>query len=383
MTVAALASPPEHPYETRLTAFLEALAREPGSPLAGTDPADLDYAPLMDGRTGSYVTRVHDRRCRARLVIKTVRRRRALSEGMGTQKAGEGPLWLSGATARLPLPLACPTLAVRHDLERDEWWLVMRDVSDGVVPRGQWTAAHTRRLLEALVPLHAQYWEKDEELAVLPLATLAGATRPLAEPFRRLITDAAPEAPWVERLIEEMPFFPPMLRLFLETIEPADADFFRHLVGSWATWLPLLESGPSTLLHGDLRRANIAFEPDRVVLFDWDFAARGPAAADLQNHWFFQFWAYPPADGQGPEDRDGLRDYYLERLEAALGRRVDRVQFARDWDLAWLRELVRVSFCLIDPLMAPSPTAEDRARVAETCRRAIALARYAYDRHVQ
>jgi hypothetical protein len=112
---------------------------------------------------------------------------------------------------------------------------------------------------------------------------------------------------------------------------------------------------------------------ETVTLLDWEFAARGPAACDLQHHWFLHFWAYPPNDGRPPEARAPLRDFYLAELEAVLGRRINREEFERTWDLGWLRSISMLGICLAD---TPDPTAKEARHRAKA---AIALARAVLD----
>ena len=140
---------------------------------------------------------------------------------------------------------------------------------------------------------------------------------------------------------------------------------------------------PRTFIHGDLRRANIAFVGDDVVLFDWERATSGPAARDLQWYWFLQFWAYPPQDGRTLADRRGLLDGYLETLERERGRKLDRAHFDESSELAWLSVFCQIGFCLADPLTDASPAAETVARAKRVIAEAIDLARRIQDRHVR
>jgi hypothetical protein len=111
--------------------------------------------------------------------------------------------------------------------------------------------------------------------------------------------------------------------------------------------------------------------PETVTLLDWgEFAARAPAACDLQWHRFLHFWAYPP-DGQPPEARAPLRDFYLAELEAMLGRPIDREEFERTWDLGWLRVMSMIGFCLADVANPAAPEARQRAKAAIALARAI------------
>ncbi|HEX9181831.1 MAG TPA: phosphotransferase, partial [Burkholderiales bacterium] len=161
-----------------------------------------------------------------------------------------------------------------------------------------------------------------------------------------------------------------LLPTFLEMLEPIDADFLIQLASD-RSWHRGLDVATPTLNHGDLRRANIAIAGARVTLIDWEFASRAPAACDLQWHWFLHFWAYPPGDGRSPEARAPLRDFYLAELESALGRPIDREAFERTWDLAWLRVMSMLGFCLADVPDPAAPEARQRAKAAVALARAI------------
>jgi hypothetical protein len=141
----------------------------------------------------------------------------------------------------------------------------------------------------------------------------------------------------------------------------------------------LAESGSPLF---DLRRANISFVGDDVVLFDWELASSGPCARDLQWYWFLQFWAYPPDDGLHPEDRRGLLDTYLETLERERSAKLERAAFDASCELAWLSVLCQIGCCLADPLTG-SPSAEVVARAKGVIAAAIDRARRIHDRHVR
>jgi len=101
--------------------------REAGA--RGGVPADfriLGLEPLTGGRTGARVVAI-----RPGYVLKVLPRNTWRVAAMQAPDA-EGPLWLSGATRELPSPVACPTVDVAVHVDNDEWWVLMRDVSDGI-----------------------------------------------------------------------------------------------------------------------------------------------------------------------------------------------------------------------------------------------------------
>jgi len=325
----------------------------------------LGLEPLTGGRTGARVIAI-----RPGYVLKTLPRNTWRLAAMQAPDAGEGPLWLSGATRALPAPVACPTVDVAVHADNDEWWMLMRDVSDAIRPRGAFTERDERTLLAAIARLHAHYWGGRNGLAELPLSPARGVTAAFAEPVAFAAGRAAASADWVPRLVEDFTPLSSLLPAFLEMLDPVDADFFISLTAD-RSWHRGLDAATPTLNHGDLRRANIAFTGDTVTLLDWELAARAPAACDLQHHWFLHFWAYPPDDGQPPEARAPLRDFYVAELEAALGKPIDREEFARTWNLAWVRVLSMLGFILADTSDRAAPEARRRAKAAITLARAI------------
>ncbi|HXD42497.1 MAG TPA: hypothetical protein VN649_18170 [Ramlibacter sp.] len=324
----------------------------------------LGLEPLTGGRTGARVIAIQPG-----YVLKVLPRNTWRVAAMEAPGAGEGPLWLSGATRQLPTPLACPTIDVAVHVDNDEWWMLMRDVSHDIRPRGAFTERDEQVFLAAIARLHAHYWDGRNGLDRLPLPAVRGTTAALAEPVAFALGRVERPADWVPRCVEDFTPLRMLLPTFLEMLAPADADFFAQFASD-RSWHLGLDQATQTLNHGDTRRANIAIAGETVTLIDWEFAARAPAACDLQAHWFLHFWAYPP-DGRPPEARAPLRDFYLAELEAALGRPMDREEFKRTWNLAWLRAMSMVGFCLADTPNPAAPQARQRAKAAIALARAV------------
>ena len=322
--------------------------------------------PLTGGRTGARVIAL-----RPGYVLKVLPRNTWRIAATQAPDAGEAPLWLSGATRELPPPLACPTVDVAVHADNDEWWMLMRDVSDGIRPRGAFTERDERVFLAAIARLHAHYWDARNGLDTLPLALVRGTTAAFAEPVAFAAGRARAPADWVPRFVEDFTPLRMLLPRFLRMLDPDDADFYIRLASD-RSWHRGLDQATPTLNHGDLRRANISFAGEKVSLFDWELASRAPAACDLQHHWFLHFWAYPP-DGRPPEAHAPLLEFYLAELEAVLGRPIDREEFERTWGLGWLRVMTMLGFCLADVADPAAPEARQRAKAA------IALARRILD----
>jgi hypothetical protein len=346
------------------------------------DADAVELATLAGGRSGQPVYGLRALRRgepAGRYVVKVVSASSARPRATGCGCI-EANLWHNGVMQSLPAPLSCPTIDVAREADGDRWWILMDDVSDGILPRGVFDAERLTRMVRALAGMHAAYWERGNGLAGV-VATLDATTAALAEPVLfiargRQVTD------WVSQFVDETPHFRAFVPPFLDVLGASDADFYLALCEHRSPWLAPLDAQPKTLTQGDLRRANVAIFADRVSLFDWDLATYAPAACDLLWYWFLQFWAYPPSDGLLPEAREPLRQTYIDALDSALGGGLDRPAFDKSWDLAWLRTFVQLGCCLADPI-AGDHTAADRARVEERCARAIGHARRIVDKHVR
>jgi hypothetical protein len=292
----------------------------------------------------------------------------------------EPALWVSGLTRRLPKPLSCPTIDVAFHRQRGECWMLMDDVSAGVAPRGSFDAPMFRVLLDGLAHLHGQYWEQTSDLDGLPILTLDQHAAMFTDPCAAVGGRVKP-AGWIAEVLDQVFLFRTFVPVLLEVLGSKDGDFYLDLCQHRDRWLAPLSRSPQTLIHGDLRRANIAALPSgQISLFDWDFACRAPAPADLTHYWFLHFWCYPPRDGLTPEERAPLRVHYTDRINEKLGGRLDRREFDRAWDLCWLKTFAQIGFCMVDVLVG-TPSPDDVARVRTLCGKAIGEAKRIADTH--
>ncbi len=342
-------------------------------------PSETNFDELSGGRTGATVTAIRSKQ-EPRYVHKAVSTQRGFVDALGND--GEAVYWLSGATRDLPKPLRNPTIDAAYHEERQEWWLLMDDVSAGIIGRDSWSEKDTRNLFEALAILHAAHWNR-LDAPDLVLNTVAGTTAALAQPVAHVATGEPPRHPWVAKVAEEFPVPHMFLPTFLDVLGDDDGDFYVRICRNWRKIATELDRHPKTLLHGDTRRANVAFLDDQISFFDWEFAARGPAAMDLTWHWFLRYWAYPPDDGKSPQERLWLRNAYLDRLDEELADAVDRHEFRVAWDLGWLRVFVQLGYCLVDSLTGSDPSPpEDVERITARCKEAIQMARRIVEDHV-
>ena len=108
-----------------------------------------------------------------------------------------------------------------------------------------------------------------------------------------------------------------------------------------------------TLIHGDLKAANVLVQGDDVALLDFQYVGDGLAATDLAH-----FLTASVAGSELLKDgtlRDGeLVDLYLSEFAAALGRNVDGDAFRRQFDVAVV-DKARFVFSYLWPRIDASP----------------------------
>lgn len=326
----------------------------------------LTIEPLLGGRTGAGVARLRSKD--ASYVVKTVPSVSWRGAGTGCPEGGEPRLWLSDIAARLPPSVRWPVLDVSLD-SSDCYRMLMEDVSDGIRGRGRFTMADSGELVRAIAAMHAHCFGADW-LQRAPIPSVAGTTRVLTEPILHAAGARTSSEPWVAEVLRDFSVLGAFLPGFLDLLGPQMADAWLALASD-DYWQTKLRESRATLLHGDLRRANIAFESGRVALLDWEFAAAGPPACDLQWHVFLHYWAYPP-EGTSPGDAcDDLRELHARAFEEASGRRIDRAELLQDWALGWIRAMIILGYVLYDPLHPNGGTPEARAQIRELATRGV------------
>lgn len=219
-----------------------------------------------DGRSGSRVERV-GLAGHASLVLKHTSaaydRVARVTGGAGR----EANLFLSGVLDGLPPGVGHAIVdAYRRG---DEWTIVMRDVSAGLIPNDhRATTAEVDRVLTAASRMHQAYARGPVPRFLCPLpAALANLSpAPMAS-----IADSDDFAPLVLRGWER----------FAEIVPDDVATAVRGIHREPGALAARLQEFPSTLLHGDLWLVNCSLLPGEVVLLDWALATWGPPALDV------------------------------------------------------------------------------------------------------
>jgi hypothetical protein len=225
----------------------------------------IERVPLRSvGRSGSRLERVTTADGR-RLVVKSV------DPGIDwiMQTTGDDGrifrLWSAGVFRGLPVGID-PVVETVEELPRG-WLVVMRDVTHTLVPAERLlTRRESRRVLAAAASLHEAFLGFSLE-GLCPLVDRLSFLSPAAalSTTTNLLRDLIVEG-W-HRFLELAPQDAgPVLAGLLERPGRLAAALARY---------------PQTLLHGDLKVANIGFDGDAVVLLDWGtLTGLGPAAVD-------------------------------------------------------------------------------------------------------
>ena len=190
--------------------------------------------------------------------------------------------------------------------------LLMPDLSDVLLPWEEAADLVTlERALDAMATLHTHEWP-DGALGHGPWCPLPERllllSRPAAERYR------AAGNPVGERFLTGW-------EAFDDAAPPAARGLIAGLSDDVTPLVRALGGLPSTLLHGDLKLANVGFAPDgRVALIDWQMLTVAPVAVELG--WFLVSNA--PSLPLGPE---AVLERYRSALEAAGGHGM-----IGDWD---------------------------------------------------
>jgi hypothetical protein len=233
--------------------------------MAVADEGIIDRKPLDSaGVTGARLERLTMADGRV-LIEKTVDRRKDWLMRATGDDGRIFRLWTAGVLTGLPQGLDS---AVETVEERPEGWLVvMRDVGEALVPDGQLlTREQSRRVLSAVSRLHGSF-----------AGTRIDGLCPLVERLAFLTPNSV-------RGMDGHPLRDIVLEGWHRFAELAPADVgaaVGHLLERPGKLAAALAVHPETLLHGDLKVANIGFAGDTVVLLDWGtLTGIGPRAVD-------------------------------------------------------------------------------------------------------
>jgi hypothetical protein len=327
----------------------ELIAPETLTVLTGEPIASVCRQPFVGGHSASgsrFVALETNGGRGPRLVVKqTSPEWDWIARATADERGREAVVWAMGLLDRLPPEIVHPVVACAHD--GAGWAILMRDVSAALIPESIWTSgerisrADHRRYLDAFAALHATFWR---ETPATPDLEDALCSPP------HLYTSLSPETGRIEANHPN-----PVVReiregweLFWPLVEPDVAVLLQGLLRDPAPLCNALARYPQTLVHGDLRSANLGMlrtgrTRPRVVLLDWHFVGRSVPATDLA--WYLALFG-----PLMPETKHASIAWYRECLHRRLGNDFDHTWWQPQLELSLLGLLVRMGWsfgCLL------------------------------------
>ncbi len=258
-------------------------------------------------------------------------------------------VWQHGVLDRMPPEIDTTVIACASDGAGQA--ILMHNVTESLLPN------HTRlsesdnaAILDAIAGLHATFWEdatlQDPALGLCSLANFITHTSP--EKSRRLL-GRLPNTEIVNMMIEgwrQVPSF----------VEPDVADVLLAFVQEPSRLTTALAVYPHTLVHGDLRVANIGVVPgqsSRVIFLDMARLTFTTPAIDLAYYLVTSFDVLPIP----PE---AVIDLYKKCLAQRLGARFDEAWWQPQLELCLLAGSLPI-MCFMAWFAARSDDANDRA----------------------
>jgi hypothetical protein len=228
-----------------------AVERKPIGEGQGYSGAKLERVVLADGSA---------------LVVKRISQEYDLAMKLTHDTGRAAQLWISGVLDRLPPVIDHAILAAEPG--GDGWIIVMRDVSDALLPRSRvLSRAENYRIFEAAAAMYETFCGERIE----GLCTLTDHYALLSPTTAKRERSSNPLMQFVGRGWE----------LFAD-VAPGDvAAAVFAILDRPGRLARQLEGCETTLIHGDFWLANLGLTPDRVVMLDWGLAAAAPPAVDF------------------------------------------------------------------------------------------------------
>jgi hypothetical protein len=234
-------------------------------------------------------------------------------------------VWQQGLLDHLPPEIDHGIVACSVD--EDGYAIMMRNVSQDLLPEDE-TLAETDNafVLEALAALHAAFWEDNR---------LYNQRLSLCKPEDFFAHTSVTRA---RRMAQKNPSFVLDLiiegrRLIPKFVDTDMAELMYDLVHDPTSLCTALERYPQTLVHSDVRKANLGLERGkrpRLIVLDWARQTRTVPAVDLIYYLISISWSRFPI----PFEKN--IDLYRQQLAQRLGERFDESWWQPQLELSLL-----------------------------------------------
>lgn len=194
----------------------------------------------------------------------------------------EVAIWECGVLDRLPPAMGHAVRgAARFD---DGAALLMDDLTRHLLPADvPFTPQRARGVLRAMAAMHATFWEDP------PTDDLGASICPLERLLTRISAAMLTSLGGVLPDNQLVAHLPEGWDRLTSVVDPGVARDLQALADDPAPVVTALDGYPTTLLHGDLRGQNVAWDGSRAIAIDWQPTV-APPAYDLA---YFVFAAVP------------------------------------------------------------------------------------------
>jgi hypothetical protein len=204
---------------------------------------------------------------------------------------------LSPYAQRLPAGVAVASVGAAID--GDGRALLMRDLTAELVPEHTLDAALLDAILRGIATMHAAFWD-------MPLDGV-----PVADPVARITLISPQRAITLQRDGVDFGFVDGWRAFERRAPKPA-RDVAHRLFDDMQPLERTLRAFPQTLVHGDLKVANMAYGDGALTLLDWTMVMRTAVSVDIA-------WFLAVNSSLLPDPLDDVLERYAGHLERALG----------------------------------------------------------------
>lgn len=240
-----------------------------------------------------------------------------------------------GLFDQAPDTFRVPYVHVIDRPEHGQYWAFLEDVRPEMQALGMHAKCPdevVRMVLSHLAAFHAKFWEQRE---VIDKPWLMSLRRPVDYFYRTVVDildgmkDPAETSVYIT---ERWPWLAEGVVNLMDSLPPSTREAMEKLYREPEGLLREVEKMPMTLCHYDFDNRNLGIDTSapepRTVVIDWETLGKGMSSSDV-----VRFMVY-----QQPDDPDAVLQYYLDELERHLGRKIDRDQWLRGYDFAYIAE---------------------------------------------
>jgi hypothetical protein len=179
----------------------------------------------------------------------------------------EALLFRSGVLDRVEAAIDHAIVAAERD--GDAWWVVMKDVSDSLLPDHQrLSRPESSRILHAANQMWEEFWG-EEVPHLCQLRDRLCLFAPAIAESERAGLDLLPKQ------------FEVFWEAFAEAVHADVADGVLGLLQDPEPLVAAIEALGTTLIHADIRDEQLGLTAERVILLDWGVATQGHPAVEF------------------------------------------------------------------------------------------------------